>query len=288
VTPGTIAALAVQALLSEIDTAPKPGLVSPIDDGSHADMNAALLRRSAEALRSHFARLAQAGAMRSGVDTLRRIGVAAEEAMLIVTHGVNTHRGAIFGLGLLCAAAGMSATDTGRPRSLGDIVRECWGVRIALAPAQDDRSHGATVQRRYGAGGARAQAASGFTHVYQIGWPALTRGRQLAGGDENAARVQCCFALMSTLTDTNLLHRGGLGGLLFVRERAKAFLTNGGVGNTHWRTQALSIHRELVLRRLSPGGCADLLAMTLFVDAYQLATQVRTQRQQQRRGAVPA
>jgi triphosphoribosyl-dephospho-CoA synthase len=187
--------------------------------------------------------------------------------MLLASDGVNTHRGAIFGLGLLCAAAGMPvAHDAPTPVSLGQIVRTCWGARIGPASA-DECSHGALAQRRYGAGGARAQAAGGFMHLYQVAWPALTRGRQLARGDENAARVQCCFALMASLTDTNLLHRGGMQGLRFARAHARQFLKDGGVGNAHWRTQALRIHQALVMRRLSPGGCADLLAMTLFVDA---------------------
>jgi triphosphoribosyl-dephospho-CoA synthase len=80
---------------------------------------------------------------------------------------------------------------------------------------------------------------------------------------------------MASLADTNLLHRGGMQGLLFVRAQAIAFLANGGVGNAHWRMQAQRMHRELVARRLSPGGCADLLAMTLFVDAYHAATRTR-------------
>jgi triphosphoribosyl-dephospho-CoA synthase len=270
VTPEAIATTAFKALEWEIDTTPKPGLVSPIDSGSHDDMNAALLRRSAEALQPYFAQLARAGARQCDLRTLRCIGRAAENAMLIASGGVNTHRGAIFGLGLLCAAAGMPVYDAQLSGSLGDIVRERWGASIGAAPV-DECSHGAQVQRRYGAGGARAQAAGGFMHVYEIAWPALTHGRQLAAGDENAARVHCCFALMASLVDTNLLHRGGIEGWLFAREQAIAFMTNGGVGNPHWHTQALGIHREFVARRLSPGGCADLLAMTLFVDACHAA-----------------
>lgn len=274
-----IGALAAKALLLEIETSPKPGLVSPIDSGSHADMNAPLLRRSVEALRPHFVQLAHAGAMQADLQRLRRIGMTAEEAMLRATGGVNTHRGAIFGLGLLCAAAGYAGRagshhDTGSSPSLGTIVREQWGAVIG-APARADRSHGARARRRYGAGGARAQAAGGFMHVYQIGWPALRHGRQLADGDENAARVHCCFGLLAALTDTNLLHRGGLSGLWFARERAQAFLRGGGVGRADWRDQALHVHRQLVARHLSPGGCADLLAMTLFVDAHHSAAQTR-------------
>src|SRR5262249_15290708 len=100
-----IAEHAVSALLRELAAWPKPGLVSHVDSGSHADMDAALLRASAETLRPFFAELARAGREGADMACLRIIGLRAEAAMLAVTGGVNTHRGAIFGLGLLCAAA---------------------------------------------------------------------------------------------------------------------------------------------------------------------------------------
>lgn len=104
-----IAALAVDCLAMEVAAWPKPGLVSRIDSGSHDDMDAGTFGRSADALRPHLAALAEAGAAGAGLARLRAIGVAAEADMLAATGGVNTHRGAIFGLGLLCAAAGVRA-----------------------------------------------------------------------------------------------------------------------------------------------------------------------------------
>ena len=99
----------------------------------------------------------------------------------------------------------------------------------------------------------------------------LRRGRRLAPGDAEAAAVHCCFALIAALEDTNLLHRGGSGGLAFARRAASAFLDRGGVGAPGWRDEASRIHRAFVARHLSPGGSADLLAMTLFVDAWEAA-----------------
>jgi triphosphoribosyl-dephospho-CoA synthase len=260
-----IAAVAVESLLLEVATWPKPGLVSAHDCGSHADMDAALLQRSAHALRPSFVQLVRAGMSDADLPALRGIGLRAEQAMLEVTGGINTHRGAIFGLGLLCAAAGRASANDERDCRLGVIVQRRWGGQIAPAASGDD-SHGADVWRRYGVGGARAQAAGGFEHLYRIAWPALREGRRLARGDEEAARVHCCFALMATLPDTNLLHRGGPQGWLFARELAGDFIGRGGVGCARWREYALRAHRAMVARRLSPGGCADLLAMTLFVD----------------------
>jgi triphosphoribosyl-dephospho-CoA synthase len=201
---------------------------------------------------------------------LRAFGLLAEQAMLTATEGVNTHRGAIFGLGLLCAAAG-ALHEAGRnyPRgSLGTFVRLRWGRAILSGPITRS-SHGLEPLRRYGAGGARAEAASGFPHVYEVGLPALRSGRVLAPGDDQAARVHACFALLATLEDTNLLQRGGATGLGFAHRAAQAFLARGGVGQPHWQSRAAEIHREFITRRLSPGGCADLLAMSLLVDALE-------------------
>jgi triphosphoribosyl-dephospho-CoA synthase len=263
--PSDIANHAVDALLLEVDTWPKPGLVSHVDSGSHTDMDAALLERSARSLTPYFAQLARAGREQAGMPALRGIGLAAESAMFQVTAGINTHRGAIFGLGLLCAAAAM-AQGSSAHQELGGIVSRHWGAQIG-APDAGLQTHGAQVYRRYGIGGARREAAAGFPALYQIGWPALRAGRALAAGDEAAARVQCLFALMASLEDTNLLHRGGPEGLLFARALAAEFIDAGGVAQRDWRDQALRAHRLMVVRHLSPGGSADLLAMTLFVDA---------------------
>src|SRR6476646_4606403 len=134
-----IAREASRALSGELATWPKPGLVSPIDNGSHRDMDATMLRASIHVLHPFFAELTRAGRQRARMDRLRAIGLCAEAAMFEATGGVNTHRGAIFGLGLLCAAAGA----TGRVNSngslitsvpLGETVARRWGDGIRKGP----------------------------------------------------------------------------------------------------------------------------------------------------------
>ena len=268
-----VAGVATAALLAEMETWPKPGLVSHVDTGSHTDMDAGTFRASAAALQPFYAELTAAGASGAVMPELRAIGLAAEQAMLVATGGINTHRGAIFGLGLLCAAAGAAWADLasdGRDRRslpplLGAVVRRRWGGAIVRGPIPL-HSHGTAALLRFGAGGARAQAAAGFPHVLAVGLPALRLGRTLAPGDAEAARVQAFFALVASVEDTNLLHRGGAEGLAFARQQASQFLAAGGVGQSGWRDRAASVHRGFVARRLSPGGCADLLACTLFLD----------------------
>jgi len=268
-----IAAQAFDALSQELAAWPKPGLVSHVDAGSHHDMDAALLQRSAAALRPFFSELALAGWQRSGMSRLRAIGLRAEAAMLSATGGINTHRGAIFGLGLLCAAAGITARVSAdgavfAPGKLGVIVVRHWGNEIRRGPIPL-HSHGSAALRRYGAGGARAEAAAGFPSIYDIGLPALRLGPALALQDAGAAPVQACFALIAAVRDTNLLHRGGGAGARYAAEAAASFLSAGGVGAADWRVRAATVHQSFVARHLSPGGCADLLAMTLFVDALE-------------------
>lgn len=264
-----VAASAERSLMLEIETWPKPGLVSHVDSGSHTDMDADTFRRSASALRPYFAALVDAGMRDASMATLRKIGLHAERAMLAATGGVNTHRGAIFGVGLLCAAAGLREAGLAEAgETLGAVVERRWGREILAGPRLS-HSHGEVAGLRYGAGGARQEGAQGFPSVYQVGLPALRDAQCLAPGDHEAARVQACFSLIAALEDTNLLHRGGAEGLRFAQQAAQAFLDKGGVGDPAWSQRAERIHRAFVRRRLSPGGSADLLAMSVFVMALE-------------------
>ncbi len=259
-----VAAMAEHSLLLEVSTFPKPGLVSDIDNGSHTDMDAAIFRRSAAAIRPFFRELVVAGECNAEMVALRRIGLRAERAMLETTRGVNTHRGAIFGVGLLCAAAGLRASDHGCINvPLGRLVAARWGRDIVGGPRLPD-SHGEMASRRYGTGGARQEAARGFPNVYEVGLPALQAAMRATAGDAAAARVQACFELIAILEDTNLLHRGGTDGLRFAQQCAQRFLDAGGVRQPHWQEHAEAVHRAFVERRLSPGGAADVLAMSVF------------------------
>jgi triphosphoribosyl-dephospho-CoA synthase len=261
-----LAEIAVRCLRLELETWPKPGLVSHIDSGSHADMDATMLRASAATLRSHFAALVAAGTEGATMPRLRQLGLAAERDMLARTGGVNTHRGAIFALGVLCAAAGFLGRHgfTSAEGSLGACVRSRWGE--AIMGTAESSSHGAKVRAECGAGGARSEAANGFATVYSIGLPALRSARRHHPEDDEPPRVQCFFALLAAVEDTNLLYRGGSEGLTFAQQAARHFLEDGGVARPKWREAASAVHAEFVQRGLSPGGCADLLAASLFVD----------------------
>lgn len=267
-----IGRLAIASLYREVALAPKPGLVTPGDAGSHTDMDFRTFLRSLQALRGYFPAIAACGAGFPGFAPLQRLGGDAEADMLAATGGVNTHRGAIFNLGLLCAAAGLlvAAGSALTAEAACATVSRQWGhaIRASAPPAATAVSHGLEVTRRYGSGGARAEAADGFPAAREVGLPAY-RGALAAGCDTEAAAVQALFALMAVVEDTNLLWRGGPAGLAFARGEAAAFLAAGGVLAGNWRQRADALHRAFVARRLSPGGSADLLGVTLFLDALE-------------------
>ncbi|MPY88702.1 MAG: triphosphoribosyl-dephospho-CoA synthase MdcB [Luteitalea sp.] len=260
-----IGALAIRSLHTEVVLSPKPGLVSPSDAGSHADMDIRTFIRSLRSLRRYFVATAERGASGAPFRVLQQLGLRAESEMLAATDGVNTHRGGIFTLGLLAAAAGWVVARGSRPhgRLLGDVVTAQWGVVLSKKPLHA-RTNGSTVAAKYGAGGARREAVLGFPSVFDIGVPALQQALR-AGFDVRRARIQALFSLMATLEDTNLLHRGGPNGLRLVQDRAHAFLARGGVSRPDWEQRTIAIHHELVRHNLSPGGSADLLAASCFV-----------------------
>ena len=269
--PQTLGRFALQSLHQELAAYPKPGLVSPVDCGSHRDMDAALFFRSLFSLRRYFCDVALAGMHSASFALLKQLGISAEERMLKATQGVNTHRGAIFNLGLLAAAAGHLHDDDQslQKDALRDVVMNRWGAAIRQhGQSLPKLSHGSLVASRYGVGGALHEAACGFPHLFDVGLPTLQKSLE-RGVDPNSAAVQCLFSLMEVLPDTNLLYRGGDSGLRFAHESARSFLAEGGVHRIGWQEHAVDIHRQFVALNLSPGGSADLLAATLFVNRLQ-------------------
>ncbi|NRR30797.1 triphosphoribosyl-dephospho-CoA synthase MdcB [Oxalobacteraceae bacterium] len=264
------ARLAVRSLYAELALHPKPGLVSLVDSGSHSDMNAATFMRSLFSLRHYFRRICLAGMEGAPFATLRQLGVDAERRMMAATGGINTHRGAIFSLGLLCAAAGSAAAlrIAPTPAVLRQQMLAHWGRDLAGHCMASDSAitHGLAVAVRHAASGAREEAALGLPSVFEVALPAL-HATLARAGDMRLARVDALFALMAHISDTNVYHRGGADGADTVRRAARRFIAGGGTAQAQWRAQALSCHALFIGQKLSPGGAADLLAATCLVHA---------------------
>jgi len=264
-----IARLAVRSLYAELALYPKPGLVSFVDNGSHDDMTAVTFLRSLFALRRYFLRITRAGIEDAPFHGLKDLGIEAEARMLRATDGINTHRGAIFCLGMLCAAIGRCQADgvALTPAAIQAMLLRCWGA--ALGAHSGDivtQSHGAIALRRYAASGAREEGARGFPSVFDVGLPAFYRALA-AGRGARRARIDALFALMAHVSDTNVYHRGGVEGAQTVRRAARAFIARGGTAAPDWEARALICHRTFVAARLSPGGAADLLGAVCLVQA---------------------
>jgi triphosphoribosyl-dephospho-CoA synthase len=261
-----IGRLAVRSLHDELTLYPKPGLVSPVDSGSHDDMTAETFMRSLFALRTYFISITGAGIDGAPFATLKRLGMNAEAKMLAATGGINTHRGAIFCLGMLCAAVGYAHARgiALSAHAIRAVLLARWGDALAAHTQAVGNSHGLQAAARHAIGGAREEVAGGLPSVFDI---ALPRLRQTLADrrDWESARIDAMFALMAYISDTNIYHRGGCAGARTVRTRAQWFLSAGGTAHPAWKDHALACHRLFVSQRLSPGGAADLLAATCFV-----------------------
>jgi len=273
-----LADLAVDVLAAEAMLTPKPALVDGRGSGAHRDLDLPTMLKSAGALRGTFLSMAAAAAGREPGQTLReqlaRIGRSGESQMYAATGGSNAHRGAIWVLGLLVAARAIqgepSSHGDSRPRrEAGPRETAALAARIAAfpdryAPAQD--LHGARACRRYGVGGARGEAVAGFPHVVEVGLPAMWAARA-KGADETCARLDALMAIMATLDDTCLLHRGGIAALKAAQRGARDTLMAGGSSSAAGRRALLRLDADLVRRNASPGGSADLLGACIFLDS---------------------
>jgi triphosphoribosyl-dephospho-CoA synthase len=266
-----LADAAVEALIDEATLTPKPGLVDLRGNGAHEDLNWLLMCRSARALRPAFHAMAIAGQRIAEPQALREyIGAAgrdAERAMMQATGGVNTHRGAIWALGLIVTAAAQPR-DAGGDGAGAQTVAARAG---ALARLHDPRApavtgnKGALACLQHGVGGARSQAQQGFPQVMLAALPTL-RASRLRGDSEECARLNALLAVMAELDDTCLLARGGRPALEATQRGARRVLDAGGTASSGGRDALRALDADLLALRVSPGGAADLLAAALLLD----------------------
>lgn len=261
-----LASLAVSSLIDEAELSPKPGLVDSRGSGAHDDLTLDLMRRSAHALYPAFHAMAlEADGQHTSLalrESLGAIGRDGESAMMQATAGVNTHRGAIWALGLLTASAAMQPEDA----SAQAIAARAASIAVLpdrLMPQQQRK--GDAVCKAYGIKGARGEAQEGFPHVLTLALPTLRATRQ-RGASEHAARLNSLIAIMTSLVDTCVLSRGGMPALQAMQNGARAVLDAGGVDALAGRRALLALDKQLLALRASPGGAADLLAATLFLD----------------------
>lgn len=251
--PYLVADLAERALRLELDTTPKPGLVDRQDNGAHKDMDYALMSKSISALRPYLTRLAVESAKDIDPAKIKEIGIEAEKAMLKATGGVNTHKGALFCIGLSVAAASCLACSTGAVEaySFKELVS-----RVASEIPSARGTHGAEAKRSFKAVGALENARAAYPELF-TDW--LPYYRSLEGDPFRCHKT--LLHIMTTLDDTNILHRRGAEGLAHAEAEAARLLED------FSESGLSSLNKNFIRENISPGGSADMLSLTIFINS---------------------
>jgi triphosphoribosyl-dephospho-CoA synthase len=271
-----IGAMAAKALIYEVLATPKPGLVDRNNAGAHRDMDLHTFLRSAKAIKPGFCEMAKIGyCWRENpaiiFSSLKQVGIFAEKAMLSATNGVNTHKGAIFSVGLVSAAAGYYHRHNGKFDAeailslCGDIANRPIANEFAQISSRAPQTNGERIYRQYGIQGIRGEAANGFRSVRTVSLPEFRRLRKRQV-DLNLALVQTLLQLMARVDDTNVVARRGPEALRYVQCQAQDSLNLGGMFTVRGREKIIAMDFDFIAKNISPGGCADLLAVTLLLD----------------------
>lgn len=255
--PYIIAHLATQALQAELDTTPKPGLVDKDNNGAHRDMDYALMQRSIDTLHPYFVKLALLGCADAlpTHTSIRDIGIEAERAMLSATNGVNTHKGALFSMGLaVVAAAHEKDTDSLQTtiKALAASFPDTNGTHGSKAKLL---SMGTTAIK-----GALDNAREGYEMLFAEWLPFYIERRK----ERDAYTLhKTLLRIMCDLDDTNVIYRTDLATAEEVKQEARALL------DSFSKAALKDMDRRYTARNISPGGAADMLSLTIFIGSIQ-------------------
>lgn len=258
-----------QAILLEVSTHPKPGLVTRLSTGSHNDMDIFTFMMSSGVLSKAFYELQDIGSMHEGslqelFSQIRAYGIIVEQEMLTATRGVNTQRGILFAGGLLAGVAGYAMRMGLDSKSLIALLKEMT-KGLVERELQDNllpQTAGEKLFHDYGITGIRGEVENGFPSVMNYGLPALKEAFS-KGIKLNDALVHSLITLMTVVEDSNVIWRTDVATLSEVQEIAKNILRLGSVFTKDGKQAIMDADKYFVSRRISPGGCADLLSITI-------------------------
>ena len=259
-----------QAILLEVGAHPKPGLVTRASNGSHSDMSLLTFMMSSAVLSKAFQDLQDIGAAHQGTlqelfAKIRAYGVTEEQELLRVTKGVNTQRGILFAGGIVSGIAGYAMSKGLDWNALLPLVKEMTAGLVdkeLRRLGRAERTAGEKLYREYGITGIRGEVENGFPSVMNHGLPALTEAFA-KGASLNDALIHALLALMTVTQDSNVVWRADLATLREVQRIAADILAKGGVFTDAGRQALNEASNYFVSRRISPGGSADLLSITI-------------------------
>ena len=276
--PYIIGHLASMALQAELDTTPKPGLVDRNDNGAHCDMDHALMQRSIKALHPYFVRLAQLGFTDKQPchDEIVNIGIEAEREMFKATGGVNTHKGALFSIGLATVAlageafsritqaerCGTMAYDDVNSKQIQSLSNSI--ASLARLFPDTNGTHGSKAKANNILKGALDNAREGYTQLFKAWLPFYID--RIAEGD-NYALHKTLLRIMCDLDDTNIVYRTSMETMQEVKTEARQMLdTSRNIVNFEAALQAMNT--DYIHRNISPGGSADMLSLVVFLSFF--------------------
>ena len=272
INPEFLAKVATDALLQEVNLAPKPGLVDPISTGAHQDMTKDTFYKSIEALRPYLLAYAKAGENHNGTpldlfNELRALGKQAEDAMMAATNHINTHKGANFSFALVLGAT--AHTKGNIPEALHYchlMTRHLIEVDFADLDQKEHLSYGEKLYVEHGITGIRGEAASGYPSLSK----ALDYYNTLNTHTPRHRDLLLLLYLMTFVEDGNLIHRGGIDAYKKVQQEAKLLFDEAQTLSEEELVSKLEDYDNVLIERnLSPGGSADLLSLTFFCHKIQ-------------------
>lgn len=266
---GIISSFAMQAMLYEVSCYPSPGLVSPISNGAHKDMNYFTFIDSISVISKYFPLFVQEGysdnCYKDIFNNIRAIGVKAEKDMFIKTNGINTHKGMLFLMGVASAAVGKAIYEKKSFKEISYIIKEMTEgiVEKELLSLKDtlNLSHGEKLYLKYKNEGIRGETQNGIPTVFNF---SLDFYKQAVDLSQNDRLVNTLIGIMQICNDSTILHRHNPKLLEEVKEKAKEITKLGGMRTTYGREKINNLCEEFIERNISPGGSADLLGVTVF------------------------
>lgn len=274
----TISQKALLSLLYEVSASPKPGLVDRFNAGAHKDMDIFTFMASGASLSNYFNECVSEGVKYSGKNpqelfkALRTIGMEAEKAMFEATNNVNTHKGLIFSLGIICAAASCCMIESKNKnvdteticRKVSQMTQGLCMRELTYLNKTEDLTYGEKLYQNYGLKGIRGEVENGFPTVRNYSLPVLTKLKSMKTLHWNDILVHTLLHLMAVNEDTNIVARHDLKTLEFVHHYSQRVLDSGGMLIKEGVQMVYEMDREFIMRNISPGGSADLLAVTVI------------------------
>jgi len=261
---------ATEAMIYEVSCFPSFGLVSPVSSGSHTDMDYFTFIDSTTALNRYFLEMASAGYSNDPINKIfsnaRKIGEKAEKAMYSKTKGVNTHKGMIFVLGLGITASSKILYDGGNFNEISKLIKNMTsGIvdnELKNLSTKTNLTHGEKIFLEYGISGVRGEAEMGFPIVFDYALSLYDSNKKLG---QNNRLVQALLGIMSQCKDTTILHRHDYETLLNLQKNSEILINSGGFTNSSNFSEINNLNSHNEKHGISPGGCADLLALTVFI-----------------------